>query len=64
MTLTSDGFGCPTENDPEYWDDNCATYTKIAAGNYNCEACAGSLIAVKPSNWPKNKCVTLLDDCI
>lgn len=64
MTLTPNGYGCSTKNDPEYWDDNCVTYFKIAVGDYNCVQCSGTLIAVKPSDWPTNKCVTPINDCI
>ena len=65
MTLTPTGYACPTMSQPGYWDDNCATYTKITNGDYNCASCKGSLILEVPidSLDGKNKCFTKINDC-
>lgn len=41
LTLTPSGYACPTEINPSYWDSNCATYSKITVGDYNCITCTG-----------------------
>ena len=65
MTLTPTGYACPTMSQPGYWDDNCATYTKITNGDYNCASCKGSLILQVPSDSVdgKNKCLKTIGDC-
>lgn len=64
MTLNPLGYGCPRTASPTYWDDNCATYEKLANYDYNCLTCTGtSLKIIVPSDVAKNKCLTPIADC-
>lgn len=59
MNLTTGRYACPleTNNNPDYWDDNCYIYEKLYNYDYECHSCLGSLIAVRPFQGPKNKCL-------
>lgn len=64
MTLTPSGYSCPTTASPVYWDENCATYGRLANYDYNCQSCTGSLFLTLPADGTKNKCLTKINDCL
>lgn len=66
MTLiTPNEYACPDHASPLYWDNSCATYSKVPLSNYDyqCESCTGSKIVMVPAGGTKNKCFTKIDDC-
>lgn len=66
MTLnTLNDYACPNTASPLYWDNRCATYSKVPLSTYDyeCETCKAPRIPMMPVDGTKTKCFTKINDC-